>query len=220
MSRKLWTMSALSLLCLGACSSNPPSNTDAGPSGTGGAAAGTGGTTGGGTGGTTGGTGGSNGAGGAPGTGGGNGAGGSSAGVGGARGTGGSPVDAGPPADGGATSPLMNFFVTSRGLGNGGDLGGLAGADAFCKMLANAVSPALGAQTWHAYLSTTTVNARDRIGTGPWRNAAGHIIANNLTDLHDQIPANAALNATWPINDTTTALDERGNQVPQSSPGP
>ena len=104
----------------------------------------------------------------------------------------------------------MNFFVTSTAPPNGGNLGGLAGADAFCKMLANDVSAAQGARTWHAYLSTTTVNARDRIGTGPWRNAAGHVIANNLTDLHDQIAATAALNATWPISDTTIALDEKG----------
>ena len=108
----------------------------------------------------------------------------------------------------------MNFFVSSRGPGNGGNLGGLAGADAFCKMLANTVSTTQGSRTWHAYLSTTTVNARDRIGTGPWRNAVGHVIANNLTDLHDQIAANAALNATWPVNDPTIALDEKGAQVP------
>ncbi|HEY3594500.1 MAG TPA: DUF1554 domain-containing protein [Polyangiaceae bacterium] len=108
----------------------------------------------------------------------------------------------------------MSFFVSSRGIGTGGNLGGLAGADAFCTMLANAVSPALGAKTWHAYLSTTTVNARDRIGAGPWRNAAGVIIANNVQDLHDQFDGGAALDATWPIGSTTIALDERGNQVP------
>ena len=109
---------------------------------------------------------------------------------------------------------MMSFFVTSRGMGNGGNLGGLTGADAFCTTLASAVSPALGAKTWHAYLSTSTVNARTRIGAGPWRNAAGVIIANNLADLHDQLNANAALNATWPIGSTAIALDERGNQVP------
>jgi hypothetical protein len=108
----------------------------------------------------------------------------------------------------------MNFFVTSRGFGNGGNLNGLTGADGFCKTLAMAVSPALGAKTWHAYLSTATVNAHDRIGSGPWTNAAGIVIANNLADLHDQIAANAALNATWPIGDTSIALDERGNQLP------
>jgi hypothetical protein len=116
--------------------------------------------------------------------------------------------------DAGAGDMTMSFFVSSRGPGNGGNLGGLDGADAFCKMLANAVSTTLGARTWHAYLSTTTVDARDRIGAGPWRNAAGHVIAGNLTDLHDQIAATAALNATWPVGDTTIALDEMGNPVP------
>ena len=138
------------------------------------------------------------------------GAGGNPAGTGGTSGgTGGATGDAG-----GGGDMTMTFFVTSRGPGNGGNLGGLDGADAFCKMLATAVSTALGAKTWHAYLSTTTVNARDRIGAGPWRNATGHVIANNLTDLHDQIAATAALNATWPVGDTSIALDELGNPVP------
>ena len=116
----------------------------------------------------------------------------------------------------GGTSAMMSFFVTSRGPGDGGNLGGLAGADTFCKMLAMAVSADLGAKTWRAYLSTSTENARDRIGTGPWRNAAGVVIANNLADLHDQTAANAALNATWPIASTAIALDERGAVVPTS----
>jgi hypothetical protein len=98
----------------------------------------------------------------------------------------------------------------------GGNLGGLDGADAFCKQLATAASAQLGAKTWHAYLSTATVNARDRIGAGPWRNTAGNIIANNLQDLHDQLAANAALNATWPIASTTIALDEHGAEVPSN----
>jgi hypothetical protein len=95
-------------------------------------------------------------------------------------------------------------------------LGGLAGADAFCTQLATAVSATLGAKTWHAYLSTTTVDARDRIGPGPWRNAAGVIIANNVQDLHSQFDAGAALDATWPIGATNIALDERGAQVPSN----
>jgi hypothetical protein len=111
---------------------------------------------------------------------------------------------------------LASFFVTSKGPGMGGNLGGLAGADAFCKQLATAVSAQLGAKTWHAYLSTATVSARDRIGPGPWRNAAGSVIANNLTDLHDQLAANAALNATWPIAATNVALDEKGAEVPSN----
>ncbi len=72
----------------------------------------------------------------------------------------------------------MSFFVTSVGPGKGGDLGGLAGADAHCQQLAQSVGA--GAKTWHAYLSTQgagAVNARDRIGKGPWTNAKGVVIA-------------------------------------------
>jgi len=82
----------------------------------------------------------------------------------------------------------MTFFVTSAGKGNGADLGGLDGADAHCAALAKAA----GAKStnWRAYLSTTLpggdagVNARDRIGKGPWRNAKGVVVAKNLNDLH------------------------------------
>jgi hypothetical protein len=116
----------------------------------------------------------------------------------------------------GGTAATMTFFVSSRGPGNGGNLGGLAGADAFCKSLATAVSAHLGAQVWRAYLSTTTVNAHDRIGPGPWYNAAGAMIAANLTDLHDQLATNAALNATWPVGVTNVALDETGAEVPST----
>src|SRR4029453_13492941 len=72
----------------------------------------------------------------------------------------------------------MTFFVTSAGSGKGGDLGGLAGADQICLMRAQA--PGAGGKTWHAYLSTQgtgAVNARDRIGRGPWQNAKGVVIA-------------------------------------------
>ena len=65
----------------------------------------------------------------------------------------------------------MTFFITSAGPGNGANLGGLAGADKHCQSLAAAAGA--GKRTWHAYLSTSTVNARDRIGPGPWRNAEG-----------------------------------------------
>ena len=108
----------------------------------------------------------------------------------------------------------MNFFATSKGGDNGGAFGGLDGADAFCKTLATAVSAELGQKQWRAYLSTTTVNARDRIGTGPWRNQAGAIIANNLTDLHDQLADAAGLNTTWPVGSTMIALDEKGMPLP------
>jgi len=107
----------------------------------------------------------------------------------------------------------MTFFVTSNGNGNGGNLGGLAGADAFCTQLATAASPDFARRTWHAYLSTTTVDARDRIGAGPWRNQAGVIIANDLTQLHDQL-AGGTLDQTWPVNGFDIPLDETGAQVP------
>lgn len=80
----------------------------------------------------------------------------------------------------------MSFFVTSVGVGRGADLGGLAGADAHCQALATAVGA--GARTWRAYLSTQgagAVHARDRIGTGPWQNAAGQVIGRSVADLHD-----------------------------------
>lgn len=85
---------------------------------------------------------------------------------------------------GSAASP-MTFFITSSGSGKGADYGGLAGADGHCQQLANAVGA--GGHTWHAYLSTQgpgAVNARDRIGKGPWRNAKGGIIAHDLDELH------------------------------------
>ncbi len=100
----------------------------------------------------------------------------------------------------------MGFFITSVGPGNGADLGGLAGADAHCQKLASAVGA--GARTWRAYLSTgwtsTTpvVNARDRIGKGPWFNAKGALIASNVDQLH------MTNNLT-----KATALDEKGEQV-------
>src|SRR3989475_2468291 len=82
----------------------------------------------------------------------------------------------------------MTFFVTSTGKGNGADLGGLEGADAHCAALAKAAGAKV--TNWHAYLSTALpggdagVNARDRIGKGPWRNAKGVTVAKNVEDLH------------------------------------
>jgi hypothetical protein len=90
---------------------------------------------------------------------------------------------------GGAKS-VMTFFVTSRGVGKGADLGGLAGADAHCQALATAEGA--GDHTWRAYLSTSpgggqpAVNARDRIGKGPWYNAEGLLIAANVDELHGE----------------------------------
>src|SRR5215207_2853848 len=87
-----------------------------------------------------------------------------------------------------AQQATMTFFVTSAGPGKGADLGGIEGADRHCQTLAQAAGA--GNRTWHAYLSTqasgggTAVNARDRIGRGPWQNAKGEAIAQNVDDLH------------------------------------
>ena len=93
-----------------------------------------------------------------------------------------------PPAQGrGQAAPPqpMSFFITSVGKGDGANLGGIAGADAHCQALAAAAGR--GGATWHAYLSTQgrgAVNARDRIGSGPWYNAAGGRVGQNLAELH------------------------------------
>jgi hypothetical protein len=85
-------------------------------------------------------------------------------------------------------APNMTFFITSAGPGKGADLGGLAGADAHCQQLGTAAGA--GSKTWHAYLSTNQgnqggpVNARDRIGKGPWQNFKGTVIATSVEDLH------------------------------------
>ena len=107
----------------------------------------------------------------------------------------------------------MSFFISSTGSGQGANLGGLAGADALCQRLAAAAGA--GNKTWRAYLSVpgtfpsqanpqgvASVNARDRIGTGPWYNAKGELIARDVTHLH---------NGNHISKDT--ALDERGNVV-------
>jgi hypothetical protein len=130
------------------------------------------------------------------------------------------PVDSGvtpAPGDAGGASDAMSFFVTSRGVATGGNFGGIAGADAFCAELATAASPSLASRTWHAYLSTSTEDARDRIGAGPWRNFAGVIVANNVAQLHDQA-AGGTLEQTWALGDATIALDETGAQVPSGQP--
>ncbi len=97
----------------------------------------------------------------------------------------------------------MTFFVTSQGLGKGADLGGLEGADRHCQQLAQAAGA--GGKTWRAYLSTQgagAVNARDRIGKGPWMNAKGTVIAKNVAELH------GANNLT-----KQTALSEKGEVI-------
>ena len=92
------------------------------------------------------------------------------------------------------------FFVTSTSIGNGGNLGGLAGADNQCQTLAQAAG--VGAKTWRAYLSTQdadgkpAINARDRIGKGPWTNSKGVVIAKDVADLHgaNNVNKESALN--------------------------
>jgi hypothetical protein len=108
----------------------------------------------------------------------------------------------------------MTFFITSVGSGKGADLGGLEGADRHCRMLAQAAGA--GNKTWRAYLSTqasggsTALNARDRIGRGPWQNAKGVVIAKDVTELHG-----SANNLN-----KQTALTERGDLVKGSGDRP
>lgn len=96
----------------------------------------------------------------------------------------------------------MTFFITSAGPGNGANLGGLEGADRHCQQLAQAAGA--GARTWRAYLSTQgagAVNARDRIGRGPWQNARGVVIAKDLAELHgtNNITKQTALTETGAV---------------------
>lgn len=113
-----------------------------------------------------------------------------------------------------APPPPLGFFVTSTGLGKGADLGGLAGADAHCQKLAASVGA--GNRTWRAYLSTqasggqAAVNARDRIGKGPWANAKGAIIANGVAHLHGDTVELGQLGSNL---HRTTALTEKGNPI-------
>ena len=102
----------------------------------------------------------------------------------------------------------MSWFITSTNIGNGADLGGVAGADAHCQSLAQAAGA--GGKTWRAYLSTSTEHARTRIGEGPWYNVKSEIIARDLADLHDD------------ANDNITAAnsyDENGGRIPGLAQG-
>ena len=105
----------------------------------------------------------------------------------------------------------MTFFLTSVGPGNGANLGGLAGADRHCQMLAEAVDA--GDRTWRAYLSTQgpgAVNARDRIGRGPWHNARGGLVGENVDQLHSYVHRVTSY----------TALTEGGAVIPGSGYSP
>ncbi len=115
-----------------------------------------------------------------------------------------------------AQQSAMTFFVTSQPSGKGADFGGLAGADAFCQKLAQAAGA--GGKTWHAYLSTqaaggaAAVNAKDRIGKGPWQNAKGVVIAKDVADLHG---ASNNLNKQTAITEKGEVVKGRGDQPNQ-----
>ena len=119
-------------------------------------------------------------------------------------------VVAAPPVS--AQSADTSFFVTSNGPGKGGDLGGLAGADRHCQSLAQAAGA--GAKTWRAYLSTQAadgqpaVNAKDRIGKGPWTNAKGVIVAKDVADLHS---ANNNLTKQTALSEKGEVINGRGD---------
>lgn len=111
-----------------------------------------------------------------------------------------------------ARSANMTFFVTSVGLGKGGDLGGLEGADRHCQTLAQGVGA--GSKTWRAYLSTQptggrqAINARERIGTGPWYNAMGVPVGANVGDLHSD---NNKLNKATALDENAKVIKGRGD---------
>jgi hypothetical protein len=107
------------------------------------------------------------------------------------------------------TQNTMTFFITSAGPGKGADLGGLEGADRHCQTLAQAVGA--GARTWRAYLSTqgaNPVNAKDRIGAGPWMNAKGVVIAKSVADLHS---ANNNITKQTGLNEKGELVNGRGD---------
>src|SRR6476646_5620770 len=114
-----------------------------------------------------------------------------------------------------AQSGTASFFLTSAGPGKGADLGGIDGADKHCQSLAQATGA--GTKTWHAYLSTQAadgkpaVNARDRIGKGPWQNVKGVVIAKNVDDLHgnNNLTKQTALTEKGEVNNGLGATPNR-----------
>ena len=111
-------------------------------------------------------------------------------------------------AEAAAQSSGMSFFITSVGSGKGADFGGLDGADKFCQTMAAAAGA--GGRTWHAYLSTQgaqAVNAKDRIGTGPWQNAKGVVIAKDVAELH----GNNNLNKQTALTEKGEGINGRGD---------
>lgn len=100
----------------------------------------------------------------------------------------------------------MSFFITSQNPGQGANLGGLDGADAHCTSLAEAAG--ISGKNWHAYLSASTVDARDRIGTGPWYSANGEKVADDVDDLHSD---NNNLGKTTSLDETGQVVNGRGD---------
>jgi hypothetical protein len=119
---------------------------------------------------------------------------------------------AAPSPRGDAAEPQLSFFITSSGSGQGANLGGLAGADRICQERAQAVGA--GGRTWRAYLSTSAdsgasaVNARDRIGSGPWYNAKGVAVATSVADLHSP---NNRLNKENSLTEAGLVVNGRGD---------
>jgi hypothetical protein len=117
---------------------------------------------------------------------------------------------------------LASFFVAENSIGTG-NLGGLSGADQICQTEAQAIGGRAAARTWHAYLSqeqrgaTPRINARDRIGSGPWYNVKGQMIASSIADLHGDQAGTRDRNNVQRL----TALDAKGNEIPgvTSPPG-
>ncbi len=116
------------------------------------------------------------------------------------------------PAFSQTADPKMSFFITSVGSGNGADLGGLKGADAHCQMLAKAAGSKK--KNWKAYLSVAAdgkqkaINAKDRIGKGPWYNAKGVLVANDIADLHSE---NSKLGKQGSLSEKGEVLNGRGD---------
>jgi hypothetical protein len=104
----------------------------------------------------------------------------------------------------------MTFFITSAGSGDGANLGGLDGADAICMKLAEAAGA--GDKTWRAYLSAEGVNAKDRIGAGPWQNFAGVVVATDVANLHSDA---ANINKETGLTETGAVVNGRGDQPNQ-----
>lgn len=101
----------------------------------------------------------------------------------------------------------MSFFLTDQNPGKGANLGGLAGADAYCTSLA--MASGVTGKTWKAYLSTSTENARDRIGSGPWYNANGVMVASSVKDLHSE---NNNLNKETALSQSGAIINGRGDE--------